>query len=284
MPPQAPTEHHNHHEGDAQHPHMPPQPPVVPPVPPQPQTVYTPQPVPKQFGADLLKKINLNRTSNAFVAEYSIMLIALTMALSNLIWLVFVFAGLMEASMGGGLGTSSLLSTPMLVLWIAVLSLVVLPVMAVFWSRSQGEMQANAEFSGGLPKGGARGFRTFWLVVSGLGIMLMTATALYVPLVAAISGDNALTALLTGTLPSLAGAVIIGVGMFMVTRDGAQRGLIKKLLWGMVLLSFLLVAVDYAWASGMKASTTNPFTPSSPTVPPPSYDFDSNDYYNSYPY
>src|SRR5258707_8383059 len=67
-------------------------------------------------------KFNPNRT-NVFVAEYSIMLIMLTIVLSNLIGLAYTFCSLIVSAMNGGLSMSASVTT-MFVLWMAVTSLI----------------------------------------------------------------------------------------------------------------------------------------------------------------
>jgi hypothetical protein len=232
-------------------------------------------------------RLSLTATSNAFVAEYSVMLIALTFALSNLVWLLYTFFGLIVAAMQGtGVDSSSLyVSTPLLVLWQAVLSAVSIPTAAILWSRTQGELADNPEYKGELPRGGARGFRSFWLVIAGLSILLTVAAAVYAPLDAAVSGSKVGETLLGVTLPALLSAFVIGAGIVMVTRPVHKRPLVRLMLWGVVALTVILVAADYLWASNMHTTEkpANPYT--SPYVPAPSnpYSPSKNIYDDTYP-
>jgi uncharacterized membrane protein YhaH (DUF805 family) len=204
---------------------------------------------------------SLQGTSSAFVAEYSIMLIALTFVLSNLVWLAYAFFGLVVANMHGGSESSLFsVSVPTGVLWLAVLSAVSLPIAAVLWSRTQGELANNPDYKGELPRSGAKGFRSFWLVVSGLSVIFMVAVALYTPLEAALQSGNVVDALVGVTLPGLVGVAVITAGAYIVTRPVHKRGLVRKLLWVIVLVTALL-GVDYVWAANMPAKQTpSPYT------------------------
>lgn len=224
-----------------------------------------------------MPKINLSRTSSAFVAEYSIMLIMLTVALGGLTTLFYIFGGLILSTMHSATFNETYNPLSLMVIWVAVMSLVALPVTAVLWSRTQGEIAGS--FNGDLPKGGARGFRTFWLVVSGISALLIITTALYTPIAAAIEGNGVVDMLLGVTLPSLLSAATIGVGIVIVTSLAARRRLIRSLLWGVVALTAVLVIVDFLWAINRPHAERRPYTPAQNS---PYYEYDTP--YNSYPY
>jgi hypothetical protein len=233
-------------------------------------SVATPAPKPA-----LKLPFSLQGTGGAFVAEYSVMLIALTFVLSDLVWLVYALFGLIVSNMNGGLESSVIsVSVPTGVLWLAVLSAVSLPIAAVLWSRVQGELSTNADYNGELPKGGAKGFRSFWLVVSGLSVILMIAAALYAPLAAGLQSGNIADALVGVTLPGLTGAAVVITGVYIVTRPVFKRGLVRKILWVVMAATVVLVAVDYVWAANMPAKQTsnpytNPYTSPYPSAPGP---------------
>lgn len=205
------------------------------------------------------------RTSSAFTAEYVIFLIALGVVLSNLTALVFIFFGLIVDSMSGGY-VNAYVPTYLFTLWLMISSLVTLPVAAGLWRRVQGELTLNKDYKGELPKGAAKGFRTFWVVLSGLGIVGMLMAALYAPIVAAISGVGVVQALLSVTLPSLVGVGISVLGLYLVTRGTSDGRKVRMWFWVIAGLITLLFAVNYLWGSGLHQNadgrTTRPYTPS----------------------
>ncbi len=187
-------------------------------------------PKPMQF--TMLKGI-LSHSSSAFTAEYTIYLIALGIVLSNLTWLIISFFGLIINAMHGGTAASSLIPENLMTLWFLISSAVALPVAVVFWNRTQGALAGNNELKGELTSG-AKGFRTFWLVLSGLGTIGLLIAALYVPIAAAIAGTNAVEMIISVTVPALIGAVVNIKGMYIVTR-GTERRAKVHLLCGLLL-------------------------------------------------
>jgi len=229
----------------------------------------------------------LSRTSSAFTAEYSLFLIALGITLSNLAGLVYVFFGLVVSTINGG-AVSSLMPTSMFVLWLIVSSAVAVPLALALWSRVQGELANNNEYKGELPKGAAKGFRTFWMIVSGLSILGLVMAALYAPIAAWVNGVNGGMLLLSVTLPSLINVAILASGIYLVTRGVHQRGKARMLVWIVVALTTVLFVADYAWSVNMKTVTPS-YTPRTtvPSYPSPSTDYDPysdiyEDSYNDY--
>jgi hypothetical protein len=201
----------------------------------------------------------LSRTSEAFTAEYVVFLIALGVVLSNLAWLVYVFFGLIVDTMHGG-AVSSYIEANMFVLWLAVSSVITVPVAGTLWSRVQGELATNSEYKGQLPKGAARGFRTFWITLNALGMIGMVMAAVYAPFAALVAGAGGVEALLAVTIPSLINVAILGAGLYMATRRVDERNKARLLLWVIAGLTVVLFATDFLWASNTKKAerTTYP--------------------------
>lgn len=197
----------------------------------------------------------LSRTSEAFTAEYVVFLIALGIVLSNLAWLVYVFFGLIVDTMHGG-AVSSYISANLFVLWLAVSSVITIPIASMLWSRVQGELAANDEYKGTLPLGAARGFRTFWIVLSVLGMIGMLMAAVYAPAAALVSGTFAAEVLLAVTLPSLINIAILATGIYLVTRRIDERRKARLIVWAVVCLTVILFATDFIWASNVKPLET----------------------------
>jgi hypothetical protein len=216
------------------------------------------------------------RTSESFTAEYVVFLVALGVVLSNLAWLVYVFFGLIVDAMHGG-GVSSYVAANMFVLWLAVSSAITLPVTVALWSRVQGELAANPDYKGELPKGAARGFRTFWITLSALGMIGMLLAAMYAPLAALVGGVGGVEALLAVTLPSLINIVILTTGLYIVTRRVDQRSKVSLLLWIVAALTVVLFATDFLWASNAKKADAP-----SQTTYPSTYDDTYYDYSSPY--
>lgn len=201
----------------------------------------------------------LSRTSSAFTAEYSIFLITLGIGLSNLIGFVFAFFSLVVYAMDGG--SSGALMLSVFSLWLLVSSLVTLPLAVALWARVQGELAANDDFNGQLPKGAAKGFRTFWIILAALGSIGMLIAAIYTPVAAAIGGGSAATALVAVTVPSLIAVAVNAVGVYLVTRGAHERKKSRLLLWVVAGLTVLLFGITYVWASNMKApSRATPYS------------------------
>jgi hypothetical protein len=235
----------------------------------QPQFTAAPPVVSSRSG---MMKGMFSRTSGAFTAEYSVFLIALGVVLSNLAGLIYIFFGLIVDSMNGG-ATSSLLPTSMFALWLIVSSAVAAPIAVALWSRIQGELTNNDEFKGDLPKGAAKGFRTFWIILSALSIVGLLMAAIYAPIAAAVSNTNPGMMLVAVTLPSLINAAVLATGVYLVTRPLHQRGKARLLVWIVVALTAVLFIVDYAWASNMKTQTPS----RTPRTTVPSNDYDAYD-------
>jgi hypothetical protein len=203
------------------------------------------------------------RTSSAFTAEYVIFLIAFGVVLSNLTALVYIFFGLIVDSMNGGY-LNAYVPTHLFTLWLMVSSLVALPVTAGLWRRVQGELTLNKEYKGELPKGAAKGFRTFWIVLNGLGIIGMLMAALYAPIVAVISGVGVQEALLSVSLPSFVGIGISVLGLYLATRGAGEGRKVRMWFWVIAGLITLLFAVNYLWGSNLHQNadsrTTRPYS------------------------
>lgn len=222
------------------------------------------------------------RTSSVFTAEYVIFLIAFGVALSNLTALVYIFFGLVVDAMSGGI-LHAYFPTHLFTLWLMVSSLVALPVTACLWRRVQGELVLNKDFKGELPKGAAKGFRTFWIVLSGLGIIGMLMAALYAPIVAVIGGVGVTQAFLSVTLPSLVGIAISMLGLYVATRGTGEGKKVRMLLWVVAGLTVLLFTVNYLWGSSLHENAdtrTRPY--SSPTDNYDVYDDLYDDTYYDY--
>src|SRR5690349_12936612 len=131
----------------------------------------------------------LTRTSSAFVAEYSIFLIAFAVTIGNIVWLLFILFHLIVVSSSVAVGYYAS-AMNILILWLGITSLISLPITAILWSRTQGEMAVNPELKAGL-HGGAKGFRTFWIVLSSLGIISSLIATLYSPLAAMLNTAEA---------------------------------------------------------------------------------------------
>lgn len=214
-----------------------------------------------------------SRTSEAFTAEYVVFLVALGVVLSNLAGLVYVFFGLIIDAMHGG-AISSYVEGNMFVLWLAVSSVITLPVAGLLWSRVQGELAANDEYKGQLPKGAARGFRTFWITLNALGMIGMLMAAIYAPLAALVAGGGLVEALLAATLPSIINIAILAAGLYMVMRRVDQRNKARLLMWVVAGVTVVLFATDFLWASNAKKADI----PSRTTYPV--YDGPYNDIYD----
>lgn len=195
------------------------------------------------------------RTSGAFTAEYVVFLIALGIVLSNLSALVYIFFGLIVDSMNGGM-VHAYMPSHLFTLWLMVSSLVVLPIAVCLWRRVQGELALNTDFKGELPKGAAKGFRTFWMVLNGLGIIGLLMAAIYAPLVALIAGVGVSQALLSVTLPSFVAIGVSVLGLYLVTRGTGDGRKTRVLLWVAAGLTTLLFAVNYLWASNLHENAT----------------------------
>lgn len=203
---------------------------------------------------------HLHRATFGLTAEYSVFLIALGLVLSNLVALMYMFFGLITATALQG-GASALAGSHLFALWLFISSIVALPTALVLWSRIKGELAAE-NTDGDLPKGAAKGFRTFWLVVTILTIIGLKMAAVYAPVAAAVSGGPVGDMLLSVTLPSLINAAILAAGAYMVTRRVPQHGKNSLLMWVLAALTVVLFVVDYAWASTIKPAATNSNTPS----------------------
>lgn len=215
--------------------------------------------------------LNLKRTGGAFVAEYSMFLIALTVVLSGLTWLAMVLGGLIVTAMSGGY---SIFPTQQVVLWIAISSLVAMPVAAIFWSRTQGELAAayNNEF----PRGGARGFRSFWLAITGFQALTAAAIMLFAPLSSAISGGGMGMVMAGVVLPAFLILLISLLGIFIVGSGTEKHKKVRIALWAAVVLTMVMVAVTFPWSLAQNKSggyDGNDYTPSR------SYPSTRNDYY-----
>ncbi|HVI69834.1 MAG TPA: hypothetical protein VM581_05285 [Magnetospirillaceae bacterium] len=189
----------------------------------------------------------LHRTSSAFVAEYCMFIIALGIALASLSWLIYMFFFMIIAAMNGAnFGGSPL---KLIVLWLFIASLVSLPTAYVLWSRTRGELLANEHFKGVLP-GGARGFRTFWIVLTVLGMIGMLIFSLYTPLATLVSASEGFgQSLLAVTLPGVINLGFSAAGIYVMTRPAAQPGPSKMVLWLIIGLSTLLFIVNFAWVA-----------------------------------
>lgn len=215
----------------------------------------------------------LNRTSGAFVAEYCMFIIALGIGLASLSWLIYMFFFMVVAAMNGAsLGGSTV---KLLVLWLFIASLVSLPAAYILWSRTRGEMQANEQFKGE-PTPGARGFRTFWIVLTVLGMIGMLIFSLYTPLAILVAGSQGFgESVLAVTLPGFINIGFSAASIYIMTRPAAQPGMSKMLLWVIICLSTLLFIVNFAWA----ASSPDTYSPYRST--PTRYD---DPYYDTYDY
>lgn len=223
-------------------------------------------------------KLNLARTSNAFVAEYSIFLIGLAIVLGCLMWLVSVLTGLMASG-----GSESFFPTSLVVLWVAILSIITLPVTAVLWSRTNGELTAT--YKGEMPRGGAHGFRSFWLVLSGLQAIITLAVAIYVPIAAAITNSGSVGHVLISTsLPAVIWTALTLLGMFIVTANPERRKHIRLCLWGVAVATVLLAGITYAWSSVAQGKTSEPTRKTPPIQAPVSDPYSSDPYYDMYNY
>jgi len=212
----------------------------------------------------------LAHTGSSFTAEYSIFLIVLGVSLSNFVWLVYIFFGLIVDAMNGG-GMSSFVPTQMFVLWLMISSAVSLPLTYILWCRIQGELATNQDYKGDLPKGAAKGFRTFWIILSVLGMAGLTMAAIYAPLAAALSGGPGAQMLLSVTVPSLINVAISGVGIYLVTRAVHHRKRARLLLGIVAVLTVALFITDYVWASTAPSHSTPSYNR------PSSIDYDAYD-------
>lgn len=205
--------------------------------------------------------LNLKRTGGAFVAEYSMFLIALTTVLSGLTWLALLLGGCIVTAMTGG---SNLFPAQQFVLWIAVSSLVAMPVAAVLWCRTQGELAAayNNEF----PRGGARGFRSVWLAFTGFQALTAAAVMLFAPLSSAISGGGAIGMVMAGVvLPTFLILLINLLGIFIVGSSTEKRKKVHIALWIAAVLTMVMVAITFPWSLAQNKSGSyeyNDYAPS----------------------
>lgn len=228
------------HTPDHHAPHHQPQPPHAP----------TPPAVATASGAGWL-----NRTSSAFVAEYCMFIISLGIAVASLTWMVYLFFAMVVAATNGiNFGGSAI---KLLILWLIIASLVSLPAAAILWSRTRGELLANEHFKGVLP-GGARGFRTFWIVVAVLGMIGMLIFAIYAPLATLINGGIGAGQVLLGvTLPGLINLGLSASAIYIMTRPADRPGPSRIMLWAITGLSVLLFIVTFVWAS----NAPDPYSP-----------------------
>lgn len=205
--------------------------------------------------------LNLKRTGGAFVAEYSMFLIAFSIVLNSLTWLACILGGLIVTAMSGGY---NIFPTQQFVLWLAISSLVAMPVAAIFWSRTQGELAAayNNEF----PRGGARGFRSFWLVATGLQVLMAAAVVLFAPLSSAISGGSGIGMVMAGVvLPAFLVMLIGLLGVFIVGSGTEKRKKVHIALWVAVVLTMVMVAITFPWSlaqNNTSGSHSEPRVPS----------------------
>lgn len=239
------------------------------PTDPTPKETPVPQHTPPTPGKGF--SLNLKRTGGAFVAEYSMFLIALTIVLSGLTWLAMVLGGLIVTAMSGGY---SIFPTQYVVLWIAISSLVALPVAAIFWSRTQGELAAayNNEF----PRGGARGFRSFWLVATGFQALTAAAIVLFAPLSSAIAGGGGIGMVMAGVvLPAFLILLISLLGILIVGSSTDKHKKVHIALWVAAVLTMVMVAVTFPWslAQNKSGGSYNDYAPSR------SYPTTRDDYY-----
>ncbi len=257
-PTHTPDHHKPHHET---------QPPAFTPVLPVAQAHHVAAPAVSAGGGWL------NRTSGAFVAEYCMFIIALGIALASLTWLIYLFFFMVVAAMNGAsIGGSPI---KLLVLWLFIASLVAMPAAYILWSRIRGEMQANAQFKGE-PTLGARGFRTFWIVLTVLGMIGMLIFSLYTPLAILVAGSQGVgESLLAVTLPGFINLGFSAASIYIMTRPASQPGLSKILLWVIIGLSTLLFIVNFAWAASSPDTYTSPYRST-----PSTYD----SYYDTYDY
>lgn len=212
----------------------------------------------------------LSRTSGAFAAEYSFFLIALGIALTNLTSLLYVFFSLIVLNMhGAGVNGSAI---QFFASWLIVSSVVVIPTAIILWHRTQGELAANKDFNGE-PRGAARGFRTFWIVLSALGMVIMLITGLYAPVAALIGGSALAETLIGATIPSILGLAVTGSGIYIATRPVNQVNTGKMLLWVVAAATVVLFSATFIWAMNMRGSSYS--TPSR---------YNNDRYYDSYDY
>ena len=202
----------------------------------------------------------LARTSSAFTAEYSIFLIALGVTLSNLAGFVYVLFSLVVDAIHGG-ASGSMVATNMFTLWLLISSAIMLPLAVVLWTRTQGELAANDDYKGELPKGAAKGFRTFWIILAALGMAGLLMAAIYAPIAAAVGGGSATDVLLSVTVPSLINVAISGAGIYLVTRGLHERKKSRLIVWTVAGLTAVLFIATYVWASNMKTTTPSRNTP-----------------------
>jgi len=169
----------------------------------------------------------------------------------------------------------------MIILWLGVTALVTLPLTYVLWRRVQGELAANQDYKGELPKGAAKGFRTFWMILNLLGMIGLVIAAVYAPLAAVVGGGFSPQLLLSVTVPALINAVISGAGLYLVTRSADRRKGPSIVLAIIVVLTAGLFIADYLWSSNIK-TTTPSYTSPGYTSPSDTYDPYSNVYDDSY--
>lgn len=189
----------------------------------------------------------LSRTSGVFVAEYCTFIISLGIALASLNGLIYVFFMLAV----GAMHSSDIYSPAikLIALWLLIASVVSLPLAAILWSRTRGELVANKDLNGALP-GGAKGFRTFWIVLIILGMISMLILALYSPLALLVAGARGVPeSLLGATLPSLLNIAVAASGVYMVTRPASDARISRLLLWAVVGMTVLLFVVNFTWAA-----------------------------------
>ncbi len=215
----------------------------------------------------------LNRTSGAFVAEYCMFIIALGIGLASLAWLIYLFFFMVVAATNGvSLGGQTI---KLLVLWLFIASLVSLPAAYILWSRTRGELQANEHFKGN-PPAGARGFRTFWIVLTVLGMIGMLIFSLYTPLAILVAGSEGFgQSLLAVTLPGIINIGFSAASIYIMTRPAARPGMSNILLWVVIGLSTLLFIVNFTWAANSPDIQSPPY--SAPSMYNDSY-YDTYDY------
>jgi hypothetical protein len=137
-------------------------------------------------------------------------------------------------------------------------------------------MLANAHFKGELTPG-ARGFRTFWIVLTVLGMIGMLIFSLYTPLAILVAGSEGFgQSLLAVTLPGIINIGFSAASIYIMTRPAAQPGISKMLLWVIVGLSTLLFIVTFVWAASSPDTYSPPYR-STPSIYDDSY-YDTYDY------
>lgn len=224
---------------------------------------YAPDPDPAQIELGKPRKqitlslptgaLNMRRSGVAFVAEYTVMLFMLGIVICNATWLVFVFFELIVKSMQGG-AMMAMMPAPLATLWIAATSLVAFPLLAILWRRTQGELAENKEYTQGIPRGWARAFRTFWLVLVALSAFMLLAVGIYAPLATMQDKTPFGDALLLMTIPAIIGTAILGSGMYIATRNATDRKLSRLILLVLAIGSAVLIVVNYLWSTNLPAT------------------------------